>query len=134
MFLYVITNKLNSLSEYKRKELSVCYYLNYVKQHQELFEGTEYKNIYQYACDVLNYSRATTDKYCKIGELYAYKDCNNKICCHLTGFNVSQLLELLTLDKENVTRLVACGFINSKMTTNQIRQLVKEIKSKYKNS
>ena len=128
MFLYVVTNKLCSLSEYKKKELSVCYWLNYVKQHQELFEGTEYKTIYEYASDILNYSKATVDKYCKIGELYTYKDCDNKICCHLTGFKVSQLLELLPLEKENVIRLVACGFINPTMTTNQIRQIVKEIK------
>lgn len=131
MFLYVITNKLQSLAEYKRKELNICYYLNYVKQHQELFEGTEYKTIYEYASDVLNYSKPTVDKYCKVGELYTYKDCNNKICCHLSGFRVSQLLELLSLDKDDVIRLVACGFINPKMTTNQIRLIVKELKSSF---
>lgn len=134
MFLYVVTNKLTKLSEMKRKELDVCYWLNYVKQHPDLLKEGGYNSIYTYAGSVLGYSKATVDKYVKIGELYTYKDGDNKIHGVLNGFRVSQLLELLTLNKENVVRLVDSGFIGADMTTASLRELVKELKSKYPNS
>ena len=134
MFLYVVTNKLTKLSEMKRKELEVCYWLNYVKQRPDLLKEGGYDNIYTYAVSVLGYSKATVDKYVKIGELYTYKDGDNKIHGVLNGFRVSQLLELLTLNKENVVRLVDSGFIGADMTTASLRELVKELKAKYPNS
>ena len=40
----------------------------------------------------------------------------------------------MTLNKENVVKLVDCGFIGADMTTATLRELVKELKAKYPNS
>ena len=88
-----------------------------------------FKNIADYAANVLDFKRNTTYKYIKVAEKFLEPTKEGKYISVLKkdygDYTISQLIELASLPFETVMVLNNNGLITPYMTTKQIREVVK---------
>lgn len=105
-----------------------------VIRNENLFESDGFKDVFDYAEKLFGYKKNMVYKLTTTAEKFIEKDKTGKeyvsILTHQNeDYTVSQLIELNTLEPDTATKLDKLEVISPKMTTKEIREVVKAYKN-----
>lgn len=101
--------------------VKIGWYLKHIRD-DELYKEEGYSGIYECAADQLGYSQSTVSRFINICEKFSKNHNSPELDDKYTGFDKSQMIEMLPLTPEQV------GRVTPDMTVKQIRNIKKEEK------
>lgn len=107
--------------------VKIGWYLKHIRD-DELYVEDGYANIYECAADQLGYSQSTVSRLINICEKFSKDKDSPELDEKYTGFDKSQMIEMLPLEKEDLEK------VTPKMTVKEIREIKENKKKKAGNA
>ena len=96
--------------------VKIGWYLKHIRDN-ELFKEDGYANIWECAADQLGYSQSTASRFINICEKFSKNHNSPELDIKYTGFDKSQMIEMLPMEPEQLEKVVP------EMTIKQIRDI-----------
>ena len=137
----IYTNMKRSINKYHNAKHEICFYLYQLKELFDKFEpciriscnygrtgGLSGLYSFESFCETFfNFDRSTIQRYIRVYEKFLNNVYPQSIQAVLKEFDISKLVELLSLDKNVVRDAITSGKLKSNMSVKDIRQFVKDI-------
>lgn len=125
-----LSAQMQQLSGRRDAQFPVAIRLNVVREEKLYLDGG-FKNIYEYAQEVLNIKRITANNYTRIARDFLNPCTERTIFADGRGrdFGYSQLVELLRVDKDSAIQFVKSGQITYTTSARAIKSIVDDFKA-----